>query len=252
VREGARQLRAWTEPLVVPAFSTAVFVAGAFLVVNGALPFGPDRRELISGVVPLPLLEVSHLVGSVIGVLLLVLARGLMQRLDAAWAITVLLLGTASLTSMITGFHWELALLLAAIAAPLALARRRFYRTASLFEQTYSWGWLRDIALGAHRRALAGAVRVPARRVPGRAVVAVRVRIGRAAHAARGPGRGAGGARLSGYTSCCVRSPRRTRRPRSKSASAHARCWRAAPAASATWRWSGTSACCSPSTHPDS
>jgi phosphatidylglycerol lysyltransferase len=70
-----------------------------------------------------------------------------MERLEAAWAITVLLLGTAFFTSLVTGFHWELALLLLFIAAPLALARKRFYRVASLFDESFSWGWLRDIAL---------------------------------------------------------------------------------------------------------
>jgi phosphatidylglycerol lysyltransferase len=132
---------------VVPAFALAVFAAGAMLLVTGAIPLGAERRDLVASFVPLSILELSHLSASLLGVLLLVLARGLYLKLDAAWAIALLALVAASVTSFFAGFHWEQALLLAAIALPLWTARRRFYRPASLFDEPFTWGWARDIAL---------------------------------------------------------------------------------------------------------
>jgi phosphatidylglycerol lysyltransferase len=49
-------------------------------------PFTRDAREVLVALnVPLPLIEASHFLGSVAGLGLLVVARGLLHRLDAAW-----------------------------------------------------------------------------------------------------------------------------------------------------------------------
>jgi phosphatidylglycerol lysyltransferase len=61
-------------------------VAGLWLVVSGVTPFTRDAREVLVALnVPLPLIEASHFLGSVAGLGLLVVARGLLHRLDAAW-----------------------------------------------------------------------------------------------------------------------------------------------------------------------
>jgi phosphatidylglycerol lysyltransferase len=52
----------------------------------------PKRMEILREVLPLSVLEVSHLLASVIGMLLLILARGLQRRLDAAYVLTLVLL----------------------------------------------------------------------------------------------------------------------------------------------------------------
>lgn len=147
MRRGATRMFGWTQPLVVPAFALAVFAAGAMLLVSGAIPLGPERRDLAASFVPLSILELSHLSASMLGVLLLVLARGLYLKLDAAWAITLLALIAGAITSLLAAFHWEQALVLSMIAVPLWAARRRFYRPASLFDEPFTWGWIRDIAL---------------------------------------------------------------------------------------------------------
>ena len=120
----------------------AVFVAGAVLLFSGATPGLGSRLELLRDFVPLPVLELSHLLGSAVGVGLLVIAHGLYRRLDAAWWLTMWLLCAGILLSLLKGFDYEEASILAAVAVVLFLARGRFRRRVSLLEQHYSGPWI--------------------------------------------------------------------------------------------------------------
>ena len=89
------------------ASAIAVFVAGAVLLLSGATPGIGNRLDLLHHFVPLPVLELSHLLGSAVGVGLLVLAHGLYRRLDAAWYLTMWLLCAGILLSLLKGFDYE-------------------------------------------------------------------------------------------------------------------------------------------------
>jgi phosphatidylglycerol lysyltransferase len=124
------------------AIAVAVFVAGAVLLFSGATPDISNRLELLYGFVPLPVLELSHLLGSAVGVGLLVIAHGLYRRLDAAWWLTIWLLCAGILLSLLKGFDFEEAAVLAVVIVVLVSARSRFRRRASLIEQHYSGPWI--------------------------------------------------------------------------------------------------------------
>ena len=64
-------------------------LAGVVLLASGATPAAPGRVPVLERWIPLPLIEVSHLLGSLIGVALLLLARALQQRLDAAYFLSL-------------------------------------------------------------------------------------------------------------------------------------------------------------------
>jgi phosphatidylglycerol lysyltransferase len=101
-----------------------------------------SRMQVLRHVVPLPLLETSHLLGSTIGLALLFLAQGIQRRLDAAWLVTLVLLVLGAAASLAKGFDYEEALLLSAMAVMLLVSRERFHRKASLFSQRFAPGWL--------------------------------------------------------------------------------------------------------------
>src|SRR5512142_698139 len=65
------------------------FAAGGVLLVSGATPSIHRRITSLHQVVPLPVLELSHFTGSIAGIALVFLARGLRHRLDVAWHLTV-------------------------------------------------------------------------------------------------------------------------------------------------------------------
>ncbi len=128
---------------VTPQVSAiAVFGAGAVLLFSGATPGIGNRLDWLRHFVPLPVLELSHLLGSAVGVALLVLANGLYRRLDAAWWMTVYLLAAGILLSLLKGFDFEEAIVLAAVVVGLISARDRFKRRASLIEQRFSGPWI--------------------------------------------------------------------------------------------------------------
>jgi phosphatidylglycerol lysyltransferase len=124
------------------AIAIAVFVAGAVLLFSGATPGRGPRLDLLRDFVPLPILELSHLLGSAVGVGLLVIAHGLYRRLDAAWWLTIWLLCAGILLSLLKGFDYEEATTLGVVVIVLVLARDRFLRRASLIEQHYSGSWI--------------------------------------------------------------------------------------------------------------
>lgn len=133
--------------LVVPqAMALLVFGAGFVLLVSGATPGAGSRLAALAGYLPLPVLELSHLAGSAVGVLLLILARGLLLRLDGAWHVTMWLLAAGIAASLLKGFDYEEALLLGAALLPLWWSRAQFYRRASLLAEPLSPAWLASAA----------------------------------------------------------------------------------------------------------
>lgn len=130
-------------PLILAA---AVFVAGATLVITGAAPEGPAIGA-VNDLLPLGVIEGSHLLASVIGVGLLLLAAALLQRVDAAYFATLALLGAGAAAALIRGFDYHEAAALAAVAAALWPARGAFYREAALTGIHLSWQWLIAVAV---------------------------------------------------------------------------------------------------------
>ncbi len=134
--------RTWLSAVTPQAAAIAVFLAGAGLLFSGAMPGLGPRLAILRDFLPLPVLELSHLLGSAVGVALLVIANGLYRRLDAAWWVTIWLLCAGVLVSLLKGFDYEEATVLAVVAALLASAHDRFPRRASLIEQRYSASWI--------------------------------------------------------------------------------------------------------------
>jgi len=138
----ARVARAFLTAVTPQAIAIAVFLAGAVLLFSGATPGLGNRLTLLRDFVPLSVLELSHLLGSVVGVGLLIIAHGLYRRLHTAWWITIWLLCAGILLSLLKGFDYEEATILALVVIMLASARARFRRRASLIEQHYSSAWI--------------------------------------------------------------------------------------------------------------
>lgn len=143
----ARLLRAWMIAVTPQATAIIVFGAGALLLFSGATPGLSHRLAMLRNFVPLPVLELSHLLGSAVGVGLLVIANGLHRRLSAAWWLTVWLLCAGILFSLLKGFDYEEAIFLAGVVGLLIAARTRFRRRASLIEQRFSVPWVTALFL---------------------------------------------------------------------------------------------------------
>ena len=123
-------------------------VAGLWLLVSGVTPLTEDSESLLLALqVPLPLVEAAHFLGSVAGLGLLLIARGLLHRLDAAWWAALGLSLVAALLALPKGIALGEAALLGVLAGLLLVSRRQFDRPSSLFAQRLEPGWL--LAVGA-------------------------------------------------------------------------------------------------------
>ncbi|MEH3023450.1 MAG: bifunctional lysylphosphatidylglycerol flippase/synthetase MprF [Pseudomonas oryzihabitans] len=124
--------------LAAPILAILVFFSGVVLLFSGVTPEIDTRLEGMDFLLPQRLIDASHLGASLIGVVCLLLAQGLRRRLSAAWAVTLVLLLLGSLLSLLKGFDWEEASILALTAALLATFRKSFYRRSRLMEQPFS------------------------------------------------------------------------------------------------------------------
>jgi phosphatidylglycerol lysyltransferase len=119
-----------------------VFLAGAVLLFSGATPAEHARLRWLQGFLPLGVLETSHFLGSVVGVGLLLLSRGIARRLDASWHLAAGGLGLGVLASLLKGGDYEEATLLTLLLLALVRARGEFDRRAAFFAGRFSPGWV--------------------------------------------------------------------------------------------------------------
>jgi len=147
VVKAARTAGRWTAVVIPQLLGLAVLVAGAVLLFSGATPAHPARLAWLQHAVPLPVVEFSHFLASVIGTGLLLVGRGLQRRLDGAWLIAVGLLAMAVVSSLFKGAHYGEALFLSLLLAAVLPCRRQFYRRASLLSEPFTLEWITTIAL---------------------------------------------------------------------------------------------------------
>jgi phosphatidylglycerol lysyltransferase len=76
---------------------------------------------------------------------LLLLARGLQRRIDAAYLLTIVLLCFGIVTSLLKGFDYEEATILLLLLMALLPCRRFFFRHTSLLSESFTPGWLAAI-----------------------------------------------------------------------------------------------------------
>lgn len=124
-----------------------IFVSGAILMISGATPALPNRLTLLSALLPLPVIELSHMVGSLAGLALMVLAYALSRRINAAYYVTSWLLLVGVVVSLTKGLDYEEAGFAALALAALYAGRDRFHRPASLLSIRLSSAWIGLVAM---------------------------------------------------------------------------------------------------------
>lgn len=135
-------------PAIVPrVLAITTFLAGSILLFSGATPARAGRLGWLHDVLPIPVIVVSHFFGSVAGAGLLILARGIQRRLDAAYHLTVALLAAGIVFSLLKELDYEGAIILSLTLAVFLPSRRYFYRRASVTEERFTPGWIVAILL---------------------------------------------------------------------------------------------------------
>ncbi len=136
------QIAARSEEWLIPnTLAAMMFIAGGILLMSGATPAPPGRLDRLNQLVPLAVIECSHLLATVVGLALLVLAQGLRLRLAAAFALGAGALGIGAVTSLLAGGHVAGAIIMVFLLAALVPCRRHFFRRSPLAAQWLSPQW---------------------------------------------------------------------------------------------------------------
>jgi phosphatidylglycerol lysyltransferase len=130
--------------------------AGVMLLTSGATPSDPGRFMWLAEHAPIILIEISHFVSSILGLVLIMLAFGLSRRLGGAWGATAMVLPVAAVLALFKGFDWEESVALMLLLAMMAPCREAFHRRAQLSHAEVTPGWLLSAVAAVAGAALVG------------------------------------------------------------------------------------------------
>lgn len=147
VKKAVRLFAGWVPEVAPRVLALMTFIAGAILLFSGATPGVSGRLDFLKETLGLPVVEASHFIGSILGAALLLLARGVQRRLDAAYLLTGLSLVAGIVVSLLKGLDYEEAIFLGILLLALIPSRRYFYRRSSLLSPSFSPGWIAAILL---------------------------------------------------------------------------------------------------------
>lgn len=118
----------WVPQLL--ALTTAVL--GIAMLVVSILPPVADRELLLGEFIPIPIIEASYLLNTLMGFALIVLARGLYQRLNGAWHLSMWLLGASIVTLLAKHLEIEVAVICTFLFIVAYFNRSYFNRQSNL------------------------------------------------------------------------------------------------------------------------
>ncbi|MEZ5997397.1 MAG: bifunctional lysylphosphatidylglycerol flippase/synthetase MprF [Hyphomonas sp.] len=113
-------------------FGVLAFASGAYMLAAAMTPALPQPLKEAARFLPLPVIEISHFLASIAGLLLLIVANGLARRLSHAWAAAMGLLLLGIVLTLTKGATFGEALPLLVVLVVLGLSRRAFYRETPL------------------------------------------------------------------------------------------------------------------------
>ena len=129
VGRGAGDVATLFAPVV---FGLLAFASGAYMLIAAMTPALPAPLRAAAHFLPLPLIELSHFLASIVGLFLLIVANGLARRLSHAWMVAMGLLAAGITLTLTKGAGLGEAAPLFVVLAVLGLSRPAFYRATPL------------------------------------------------------------------------------------------------------------------------
>lgn len=143
----ARWITPVLQPIAAQIIAIFVFVVGAMLLVSGASLRIDTELPIVQASISLPVLEAAHLLATVVGVGLLLVARGLFARSEAAFLHARALLAAAVVLTLAKGFAIAESALLAVVLVTLALSRPAFTQPGSALPRPLPPAWIASVAI---------------------------------------------------------------------------------------------------------
>jgi phosphatidylglycerol lysyltransferase len=141
VAKAASSIEKIVSVILPRVMSVMVFSSGVVLLLSGATPTEYGRLKWLRELIPLPVIEVSHFLGSVVGVALLLLAIGLRRRVQEAFWMCIAMLIAGIVFSIVKGFDYEEAIILSVMLSLLAISKRHYYRHGAIWSSRFTPQW---------------------------------------------------------------------------------------------------------------
>ncbi|WP_337270317.1 bifunctional lysylphosphatidylglycerol flippase/synthetase MprF [Oryzifoliimicrobium ureilyticus] len=143
----AAEIRRIGVRLMPQLLSAFALLLGVMLIFSSVTPTPDENLEILATFLPLPVVESAHFFASVMGLALVVAARGIGQRLDGAWWVSITASAAALALSIIKAIALVEAIFLGILIFGLFINRKRFRRRASLIAQPLTASWLLALAV---------------------------------------------------------------------------------------------------------
>lgn len=148
----------WAPALAPQVFAMTTVLGGAFLLLSVATPVEADRLAALARVVPLPVIELAHLMAGIAGIVLVLVAVGVQRRLASAHRIALGALVIGAACAILKGMDRGAASALAIVLLALAPAHRQFDRRASFLAEPLTAGWITTVSIAVIGTAFVGAL----------------------------------------------------------------------------------------------
>ncbi len=127
---------------VPPALAGLTFISGSILLLGSSVALSPHTLHLLGKFFPVELIELSHILGGVVGVILIILSFSLRQRVRVALWLSCALFLVGALLSFVQTLDYDRAVVLLLTLVLLVSCRKPFYRHARLFSDILDIKWL--------------------------------------------------------------------------------------------------------------
>lgn len=125
-----------------PRLGPLLALAGGFvLMISANTPMEEARRLWLQKNVPLAFVETSHLLSSVAGLALIIVARGLQRRVRAAWWAAMFLSCCGVVFSLLKGVDYEESITLVILLFCLAPIGGYYHRHSAMFSRRFTLEW---------------------------------------------------------------------------------------------------------------
>ena len=142
----SKLLRGIAKDTLPNIFAVFLFLGGLLLLFTAFTPVVKERFNILTLIIPMPLVEFSHQFAIVSGVMMMFIARAVSQRIDSAYFTTLALLLLGIIAALLKGFDYEEALILSALFIFILPFRRLFYRKSALLSRNINFNYFLMIA----------------------------------------------------------------------------------------------------------
>ena len=124
------------------ALTGLTFISGCILLWGSSVPLTHKSLLLLEDVFPIEIIELSHILGGVVGIILIILSFALWQRIQAALWISSFLFMVGALLSFVQTLDYDRAIVMLLALILLFTGQKQFYRRARLFSTRLNFKWV--------------------------------------------------------------------------------------------------------------